>query len=70
MYIDSEHTEYILKPDEVLSHIEEVIEATETYDTSNIEKALLQFMLARKISADTKLKIILSGDGASESQMG
>ena len=69
-HINSIHTEYLFTPEIGISVIDEVIKATETYDITTIRASVAQFLLARAISKDTDIKVILNGDGADEVQMG
>lgn len=69
-HIDSDHTEFLYTVEEGLSVIDEVIKATETYDITTIRASIPQFILAKKISENTNIKVLLNGDGADECQMG
>ena len=69
-HIDSEHTEFIFTLEEGLEAIEHVIKATETYDITTIRASVGQYLIAKKISETTDIKVILNGDGADECQMG
>jgi asparagine synthase (glutamine-hydrolysing) len=69
-HINSIHTEYLFTPDIGLQVIDDVIKATETYDITTIRASVGQYLLAKAISKDTDIKVILNGDGADEVQMG
>ena len=69
-HIDSEHTEVIFTPEEGLSVLEDVIKTCETYDTTTIRASVGQYLLARWISQNTNIKVVLNGDGADECMMG
>ena len=69
-YINSDHTEYYFTAEDGLNVIDEVIKATETYDITTIRASVGQFILAKKISENTNIKVLLNGDGADECQMG
>jgi asparagine synthase (glutamine-hydrolysing) len=69
-HINSDHTEFLFTPEEGLSVIDDVINATETYDITTIRASVGQFLIAKKISEMTDVKVLLNGDGADECQMG
>jgi len=47
-----------------------VIEITETFDITTIRASVGQYLIAKKISETTDVKVVLNGDGADECQMG
>jgi asparagine synthase (glutamine-hydrolysing) len=53
-----------------LEAINEVIAVTETIDITTIRASVGQFLLAKRISTLTDIKVVLNGDGADECQMG
>ena len=55
---------------EALQTIPEVIKAIDTYDITTIRASTWQYLLAKKISETTDVKVILNGDGADEIEMG
>ena len=69
-YLGTHHTEVHFSPTEGLSMIPKVICATETYDITTIRASVGQYLLAKYISQQTNIKVILNGDGADEAQMG
>ena len=56
--------------EEALSVIPDVIKTIETYDITTIRASTWQYLLAKKISETTDIKVILNGDGADEIEMG
>jgi asparagine synthase (glutamine-hydrolysing) len=56
--------------EEALSVIPDVIKTIETYDITTIRASTWQYLLAKKISETTDIKVILNGDGADEVEMG
>jgi asparagine synthase (glutamine-hydrolysing) len=60
----------LLNPNDALSRIEQVIEECETYDITTIRASIMQYSIAKHISENTSIKVILNGDGADELQMG
>jgi asparagine synthase (glutamine-hydrolysing) len=69
-HIGSKHTEFIFTYQEGLNCIEDVIKVTETYDITTIRASVGQYLIAKKISENTDIKVILNGDGADECEMG
>jgi asparagine synthase (glutamine-hydrolysing) len=69
-HINSIHTEIIFTEEEGLSVIEDVIKTCESYDITTIRASVGQYLLARWISQNTDIKVLLNGDGADETQMG
>lgn len=49
-----------------LSYIEKVIEITETYDITTIRASVPQYIMAKYISENTNIKVLLSGEGSDE----
>jgi len=64
------HYVYDISFEEALDIIPEVIRAIETYDITTIRASTWQYLLAKKISENTNVKVILNGDGADEIEMG
>lgn len=64
------HHVFDISFDEALSVIPDVIKTIETYDITTIRASTWQYLLAKKISETTDIKVILNGDGADEIEMG
>jgi len=69
-HIGSIHTVFNFTSEEGLSVVDDVIKATETYDITTIRASVGQYLISKKISETTDIKVILNGDGADECQMG
>ena len=69
-FIGSNHTEVYFTEKEGIDVIEEIVKTTETYDITTIRASVGQYLLAKYISENTDIKVILNGDGADECQMG
>ena len=69
-WIESDHTEIIFHEEEGLNSLLDVISTCETYDITTIRASTAQYLLAKWISTNTDIKVILNGDGADECQMG
>jgi asparagine synthase (glutamine-hydrolysing) len=66
-----EHANIVyLDPQEAISRIKQVIETCETYDITTIRASIMQYSIAKYISENSSIKVILNGDGADEVQMG
>ena len=69
-HIGSDHTIFNFTAEEGLTIIDDVINATETYDITTIRASVGQYLIGKKIAETTNIKVILNGDGADECQMG
>ncbi len=69
-HIESDHTTVYVTEEEALAAIPEIIKTCETYDTTTIRASTFQYLLAKYISQNTDIKVLLNGDGADEAQMG
>ena len=69
-FIGSNHTEVYFTEKEGIDVIRDIIKTTETYDITTIRASVGQYLLAKYISENTNIKVILNGDGADECQMG
>lgn len=47
-----------------------MIEITETFDITTIRASVGQYLISKRISEQTDIKVILNGDGADECEMG
>jgi asparagine synthase (glutamine-hydrolysing) len=65
-FINSDHTEIIIKHEDALNVIDEVIYATCTYDITTIRASCCQFLLSKYIKENTDIKVIINGDGSDE----
>ncbi|MBA42805.1 MAG: hypothetical protein CMF62_02210 [Magnetococcales bacterium] len=65
-FIGSSHTEVFFTPEEGLTSIDEVIYATETWDTTTIRASVGQFMVCKYIGQKTDAKVVLVGEGPDE----
>jgi asparagine synthase (glutamine-hydrolysing) len=65
-YIGSIHTEVIVPENEWLDALPKIIYQIETYDTTTIRASTGQYLLAKWISENTEVKVLLNGDGSDE----
>jgi asparagine synthase (glutamine-hydrolysing) len=68
--IKSEHTHVPFDQDDAITYVDDVIKCVETYDITTIRASTPQYMLAKYVSENTDVKVILSGDGSDELLMG
>ncbi len=63
---NSIHTNIVFNKEDVINAYEEVLKTCETYDSRTIRAAIPGYLLAKYISENTDIKVILSGEGADE----
>ena len=69
-HIQSDHTEIYFTKEEGLEALEDVIKVTETYDITTIRASVGQYLIAKWISKNTNIKVLLNGDGSDEIMCG
>ena len=65
-YINSVHHEIIIPPEKWIEALKNVIKQIETYDITTIRASTGQYLIAKWISENTDIKVILNGDGSDE----
>jgi asparagine synthase (glutamine-hydrolysing) len=65
-HIQSEHHEFLIQYNDALQRIEDVVKATETYDTTTIRASTPMFLLCEWINKNFPDKVIFSGEGSDE----
>jgi len=65
-FINSEHTEIIIKEEDALNAIDEVIYTTCTYDITTIRASCCQYLISDYVKKNTNIKVIINGDGSDE----
>jgi asparagine synthase (glutamine-hydrolysing) len=72
-FLQSDHHEFLVTPEEFLDHINEVIAVTETYDITTIRASVGNYLVCKKIKEYNQTQIpenqsivIFNGDGADE----
>jgi len=65
-HINSIHHEIIIQPEKWIDELKNVIRQIETYDITTIRASTAQYLLAKWISENTDIKVILNGDGSDE----
>ena len=65
-HINSVHHEIIIPPEKWIDTLKSVIKQIETYDITTIRASTGQYLIAKWISENTDIKVILNGDGSDE----
>lgn len=65
-FIDSKHTHIELSEKDFLDAIPDVIKSIESYDITTIRASCGQYLIAKWISQNTDVKVVLLGDGSDE----
>ena len=65
-YIGSDHTEFYMTKDEVLSSLEEVIYILGTFDITTIRASMGMYLLCKAIHENTDIRVFLTGEISDE----
>ena len=65
-YLDTDHTEVIVKQNDFLNAIPEVVKVIESYDTTTIRASVGNYLIGKYIKNNCDAKVIFNGDGADE----
>ena len=65
-FLGSDHTEVHFDIKEGLRNVDEVIRSIESYDTTTVRASVPMWTLARCVSENTDIKVIISGEGSDE----
>ncbi|MCR5791344.1 MAG: asparagine synthase B [Lachnospiraceae bacterium] len=65
-FIDSDHTEVIITPEDVLGALEGVIHLLGTYDITTIRASMGMYLVCKAIHEQTDLRVILTGEISDE----
>jgi len=65
-WINSEHTEIVMTPDEFFDAIPTVIKAIESYDRTTVRASVGNYLVAKYISEHSDCKVVFNGDGSDE----
>ena len=65
-YLDSEHHEFIVSEEEMLSSIPAVIRTIESYDTTTVRASVGNWLIGKKIKEVCDSIVIFNGDGSDE----
>lgn len=65
-YLGTKHTEIILKEEDFINAINEVIYTIESYDTTTVRASIGNYLIGKYISENSNAKVIFNGDGSDE----
>jgi asparagine synthase (glutamine-hydrolysing) len=65
-WIQTDHTEIVMTPDEFFNAIPTVIQAIESYDRTTVRASVGNYLVAKYISENTDCKVVFNGDGSDE----
>ena len=65
-FLGSDHTEVHFDIEEGLRNVENVIKSIESYDTTTVRASVPMWTLAKWVSENTDIKVIISGEGSDE----
>jgi asparagine synthase (glutamine-hydrolysing) len=65
-YLGTKHTEIVLKEEDFIGAINEVIYAIESYDTTTVRASIGNYLLGKYIAENSNAKVIFNGDGSDE----
>lgn len=65
-YIGSDHTTIIIPEEEWLKAVEKIVYTIESYDITTVRASTGQYLVAKWISENTDIKVLLIGDGSDE----
>jgi len=65
-YLGTNHTEILLKEEDFINAINEVIYTIESYDTTTVRASIGNYLLGKYISENSTAKVIFNGDGSDE----
>ena len=65
-WIDSDHHEIVLRPNDFLDAIPIVIRTIESYDTTTVRASVGNWLVAREVARQSDCKVVFNGDGSDE----
>jgi len=65
-YLGTKHTEIVLKEEDFINAIPEVIKTIESYDTTTVRASIGNYLIGKYISQNSCAKVIFNGDGSDE----
>lgn len=65
-YIGSVHHEIVVKPEDFLNAIPQVIKAIESYDITSVRASVGNWLIGKYIKENTDIKVVFNGDGSDE----
>lgn len=65
-YLGTKHTEIVVKEEDFLNEIKNVIYTIESYDTTSVRASVGNYLVSKYISQHSDAKVIFNGDGSDE----
>lgn len=65
-HINSVHHEVVIKEEDMLNSIEDVIRSIESYDITTVRASIPNYLIAKHIKEKTRFKVVLSGEYSDE----
>lgn len=65
-WIESDHHEIVLSPDDFYNAIPKVIRAIESYDTTTVRASVGNWLVAQEVRKQSECKVVFNGDGSDE----
>ncbi len=65
-WIQSDHTEIVMTPEDFFKAIPEVIRAIETFDTTSVRASVGNYLVCKEIKKRCDAKVVFNGDGSDE----
>ena len=65
-YLGTKHTEIVLKEEDFINAIPQVIQVIESYDTTSVRASIGNYLIGKYISQNSQAKVIFNGDGSDE----
>ncbi len=65
-FLGTDHTSVLIKKDDVISSLEEVIHSLETFDITTIRASMGMYLVSKYISENTDIKVLLTGEVSDE----
>lgn len=65
-YIGSEHTEVIITKEDVIEHLDTVVELLGTYDITTIRASMGMYLVCKAIHENTDIRVLLTGEISDE----
>jgi len=65
-HLKTKHTELVLKEEDFLNAIPDVIRTIESYDTTTVRASIGNYLLGKYISQHSNAKVVFNGDGSDE----
>lgn len=65
-YLGTKHTEIVVKEEDFLNEIKNIVYTIESYDTTSVRASVGNYLVSKYISQHSDAKVIFNGDGSDE----